>query len=191
MKRNMQNKPKKVKCKICHREISLYSLSTHIKWSHDITIEEYVKKYGEFRKQNKKKNVRKIKKIQCKICNKYYSIAGIYTHFRDTHNITTEKYIKKYGEYRPKYIDYNERAEKNKIECLICHKFFGSEKLLTYHIRLEHKIKKIDYVRHYIFEDQEQYCKCGCENKVKIYTHYPYRSQFVSGHNKNITKKIL
>lgn len=189
-KRNVINKPKKIKCRICDKYFSGYSIVSHILYSHkDITIDQYVKKYGEFRKNKliERKGKRNIKRIVCKICNKEYSIVGMFTHLRDSHNITPDEYAKKYVEYRPKYADYKERAEKNKIECKICKKYFGSERLLSYHLRIDHNIKdkKSEYIIPYIFDNKKQYCKCGCNEEIKIVNQFPYRINYVSGHNPN------
>ena len=56
----------------------------------------------------KRDGMRNIRKIECKICNKSYSIVGIATHLKDTHKITVNEYTSVYEEYRPKYIDYKE-----------------------------------------------------------------------------------
>lgn len=50
MKRNIINKPALKKCDICGKSISLYSFSSHLKWTHNISADEYEKTYGVFRK---------------------------------------------------------------------------------------------------------------------------------------------
>lgn len=182
-KRKQYKKPKKVKCKECGKLISPYILSQHIKKEHN--LKEYIKKYGEFRKSeiSEKLKTRKIKKVVCKICGKKYSIVGLSNHLLDTHNISTAQYIKKYGEFRPKYLDYISRAKKNKIKCQICNEVFGSERLLTYHIKNKHNMNKRDYIIQYIFNGKIPKCKCGCNLPVKILNQYPYYRTYIQGHN--------
>ena len=192
-KRIVVNKPNLKTCDICKTDISLYSFSGHIKWSHNLTSDEYAKMYGEFRKIKViPKQKRKIKKIICQLCKKEFSSVGLYTHLRDSHNITTDEYALKFGEYRPeklRQIEYNNRLnnidEIDKQECIICKKQFASGILLGYHIKNDHELTKLDYILNYIFNGHHPECKCGCGKKVKILNYYPYKVDYVSGHNSN------
>jgi len=184
MKRKRTAKFEKVECMECHGMFYTNVLSQHIKKEHNLL--EYIEKYGEFRKNkleaNKPKK-RKVNKIICKICQMEFTVVGFSGHLSDTHNMTTDDYVEKYGEFRKKFLDYNKRAKENKIVCLVCNKEFGSERLLTYHIRKEHCMTKRDYVINYVFQRNIPKCKCGCGKEVKILNQPPYSNDFVTGHN--------
>ena len=196
MKRIVKNKPKRIECKLCNKKISGYGFSSHLKFKHNIDSNKYEEQFGEFRKKSTLKNIRKVNYVECKICKNTYATVGMNGHLRDTHNITVNSYIKKYGEYRKKYIDYNKRAIKNKIECKICKELFGSERLLTYHLRLIHNIKKLEYIKQYIFKNKMPKCKCGCKGNVTVLKKPPYKNDYIFGHwptpniKKYLTKKI-
>ena len=192
MKRKKYRKSEKIKCEICDMKFHTTGLSSHIIYTHKMEVDDYVKKYGEFRKNELvvKKKTRNIKKVKCEICNNSYFITGMFTHLRDTHDITVEDYTKKFSEYRPKYIDYKERAEKNKIECKVCGEHLGSERLLTYHIKKHHSLLKIDYIKKYILHNKIPNCTCGCGEEVKIVScgksgneNCRYIAQYKPGHN--------
>ena len=53
MTRIVINKPKNKICEMCSHEYSLYSFSSHLKFSHHIDANEYALKYGEYRKQKR------------------------------------------------------------------------------------------------------------------------------------------
>jgi len=187
MKRGDYSKSSKAPCKECGQELHTTGLSSHIKWNHgDIGgIDGYVKKHGEFRaikEAKKKKRVRETSRVVCALCGDDYSSNGMYTHLRDSHSMTVEDYISKHGEYRKKYIDYNKRALKNKIKCLVCNDLFGSERLLTHHIERDHGIKKRQYVKDYVFVDGPPKCICGCGEDVSMVNQPPYRRDYVAGH---------
>ena len=192
LKRIVIHKPNLKNCEICKKDISLYSFASHIKWTHKLTSDEYVKLYGEFRQiRTKNPSGRKIKKIICQLCNVEFSSVGLFTHLRDTHNITTDEYALKFGEYRPsnlREIEYKERlnviADCDKQQCIICNQFFASGILLGYHIKNIHGITKKQYINKYIFEGIHPKCKCGCGRNVKVLNRYPYKVDYVSGHNK-------
>jgi len=183
-KRKRNSKFDKVECMECYEMFYTNVLAQHIKRKHCLL--EYIKKYGEFRKNKLEKNKpakRKVNKIICKICQIEFTTVGFSTHLSDTHNITTDDYIKKYGEFRKKFLDYNKRANKYKITCLVCNKEFGSERLLTYHIKKNHRMTKRDYVINYIYHGNIPKCKCGCGKEVRILNHPPYSTDFIAGHN--------
>lgn len=190
MKRNVVNKPNLKKCDICNKEISLYSFSSHLKWSHKTTSEEYSKIYGEFRKQKSITNARIIKKIKCGLCNEEYASVGFFVHLRDTHNISVDDYVKNFGEYRPSKLREKEYAsrllttrDEDKQRCLICNQEFASGKLLGGHIKKIHNLSKKVYIREYVFKNIHPVCKCGCGKKVKILNYHPYKVDYISGHN--------
>ncbi len=132
----------------------------------------------------KRDGMRNIRKIECKICNKSYSIVGIATHLKDTHKITVNEYTSVYEEYRPKYIDYKERAIQNDITCKICNNKFASEKHLSHHLR-HHAITKKDYVLKYFLSGILPKCACGCDQYTSILKQAPYYRKYKSGHNPN------
>ena len=101
--RTVINKPQNKKCEICEKEISLYSFASHVKFSHQLTSDEYASKYGEFRKPNRIKNPsnRNLTQLTCSICDKKIPSVGMFTHLRDTHNMTPDLYVSEHGEYRP------------------------------------------------------------------------------------------
>jgi len=188
MKRKEYTRPNDIICQICKKPVSPYNFNSHIIRIHHISIESYIDQFGEYRKNKLeiKKPTRNIIKIECQICNNQYSIIGISTHLRDSHNITTDQYINQYGEYRPKYIKYNQRSKENDFKCLICNlEEFASHNHFAYHVRINHNIDMINYVQQYIFKNEKQYCLCNCGQEVKIIERPPYKSCYISGHNPN------
>lgn len=120
--------------------------------------------------------------MKCEICKKELSIKGFNGHIK-THNMTIEDYVSKYGEYREGRITKNDKG--GKIQCLICKKLFWSERKLTFHLKTIHNINKLDYVNKYIFDNKKQMCKCGCGMEVKLLPYYPYKRDYIPGHNSN------
>ena len=116
--RTIVNKPKTKICDICNGSFSLYAFSSHLKFSHSITSDEYAAKFGEFRKI-KPISTRVIKKLTCAICGKEYSSVGMFAHIRDTHQITKEDYVTKFGEYnsRKEKLDVVSAGESGDITC--------------------------------------------------------------------------
>jgi len=176
-------------CKVCGKKISKFNFAKHIKQYHN--LDEYIKKYGEFRKSKQgRKSNNKISRITCKLCGKEYSSVGIATHLKDTHYMTTDEYIKKYGEYRPwklkklqKIETYkNNNTTGDRFTCLICNEPFYSDFALSHHIRTIHKMSKQDYLIKYYFKGNVPLCKCGCGNPVKVVDRYPYCNKFIKGH---------
>jgi len=187
MKRNVVNKPAKIQCQICDKEISGYGFTNHLK-THGVSTDEYVSKFGEYRKSKLKpikEHKRKINRITCKICNKEYASVGMSGHLRDTHNMTTDEYIDIHGEFRPGYIRYKQKVDENKIVCLECNTIHGSERMLTFHLRMDHKMTRKEYTIKHVFNYEKQYCKCGCGQEVKILYSHPYRREYITGHNPN------
>lgn len=188
------NKPQNKKCEICEKEISLYAFASHIKFSHRLTSDEYSSKYGEFRKPKRQKNPsgRVIKRVLCKLCNKEFPSVGMFTHLRDTHNTAPDLYTEQFGEYRPTQLrerEYSERldvvSDEEKQTCVICNKEFASGCLLGGHIKRDHLISKRDYVLNHAFKRTHPICKCGCGKNVKIMYYFPYKMEYITGHNNN------
>lgn len=129
--------------------------------------------------------MRKNKNIKCKVCGFKTKVNGLATHFKNKHNMTIDEYTSKYGEYRPKYINYEDRAKKSNVKCKICGKDLASERRLSYHLKKEHSIGKKEYIIEYILKGDIPKCKCGCGEtlKVKDRGSPPYFSDYISGHN--------
>lgn len=190
MSRKVVNKPVLKSCDICHNSISLYSFASHLKWSHKMSSEEYVKLYGEFRKIKSGVSKRNITKLECKICNGTYSSVGFFVHLRDSHGMNPNEYANKHGEYRPsilKQSEYKNRLLTTKPvdiqRCEICNESFASGHLLGAHIKKAHGMDKNKYVLEYIFKKIHPTCKCGCGKKVKLLYYKPYKTDYISGHN--------
>lgn len=130
-------------------------------------------------------NTRNAPEVICKICGLVTNTMGIATHLKYAHKISNQEYIDTYGEYRPKYLNYNARSEVNDFECLICNEKFASERHLSYHIQKFHKISKRKYIIKYILKGKIPKCKCGCGELVHITARGtpPYWREYVSGHN--------
>jgi hypothetical protein len=128
---------------------------------------------------------RKNENIKCKICGLDTKVNGLAFHIKSKHSMGINEYISKYGEYRPKYIDYNNRAKETDVNCLICDNSFASERHLSFHIKKEHGLTKKEYIIQYILGGDIPKCKCGCGNEVRIKEKGspPYYSDYISGHN--------
>ena len=180
----MEKENKPIKCELCNREILHSGMANHIK-THNISIEDYVGMFGEFRDSKlnpQNNNNRKVNNTICKICSEEVTVVGMSNHLK-RHKITSIDYIEKYGEFRPKYLDYENRANNtNKFICKICNTKLGSEKLLSYHLKT-HNIEKIEYIKKYVFNNEIQYCKCGCKEIVNLLEQYPYRRDYVGEHS--------
>ena len=89
-----------MKCKICNDDVTVREAAMHFKWKHDnLTTEEYVINYGEFRaKKIQENNLKHNSTHECKICNiKMSSNRQLMYHITKTHkDISKEKYIVKY-----------------------------------------------------------------------------------------------
>lgn len=136
-----------------------------------------------------RENKRNNSEVTCKICGLVTNTNGMFTHLTYTHKISTQEYIDLYGEYRPKYLNYNARSEVNDFKCLICNEKFASERHLSYHIIKCHKISKRDYIIKYILKGTIPKCKCGCGELVRIIErgNPPYWREYISGHNTQTT----
>ena len=118
--------------------------------------------------------------IICEICKQSFSTKGFNGHL-SSHNISVTEYVKLYGEFRQKYLKQL-NSIKN-FKCLICDIEFETDRQLSYHLRIEHTISKSEYIKEFIYKNEKQFCKCGCNTEVKILDQYPYRRDYISGHN--------
>ena len=187
--RNIVNKAATICCQWCNAEISAYALPSHLKGSHkDKSIDDYVAEFGEFRKSKlnaTKERTCKTVEAVCEICAGIFSTVGMSNHLRDSHNMTTEQYLSEgYSEFRPKYINYTQRAEENDLKCLICgESTFASHQHFSHHVAKVHKITMMEYAKTHIFNNEIQLCKCGCGNSVKLTPRPPYKLTYINGHN--------
>lgn len=129
--------------------------------------------------------MRKNENIKCKICGFDTKTNGLANHITNIHKIEMSEYVKNYGEYRPKYLNYNKRAATADYKCLICNEKLASERHLSFHIIKNHNITKKEYIIKYILNGKIPKCKCGCGCDVNIKERgvAPYWSDYKSGHN--------
>lgn len=183
MSRIVKNKPKLITCKICNKELSSYGMPSHIIKTHKMTVDEYEIKYEKFRQEIIRKGIRKIPKHTCQLCKNIYSVIGMGTHLRDTHNMTVTEYESRYNSFicptRQKYFD----NQNENFTCKICNKIMSSSRALSFHIQKIHNIKLLDYVKQYIFNNIPQICACGCGTEVGYKSYPPYKNDYISGHN--------
>jgi very-short-patch-repair endonuclease len=92
MKRSVQ----KIKCQLCLSEYSSVGMATHLRNAHKLTVDEYVDKFGEFRKNKLNKKLENTE--VCLICNdgELYNRKGLTWHLRKHHNIDKIEYVKQY-----------------------------------------------------------------------------------------------
>lgn len=117
----------------------------------------------------KTKPTTKYKAIKCKICNSEENVRSMAMHLRHHHNIKTEEYIEKYGEFRPKNLNDIKKTSLSKYECKECGEKVKSNQHLMYHITKKHpEISKNDYIIKHIYNGNKPLCKCGCGGEVTI-----------------------
>lgn len=89
---------KKINCEICGREFSSNGIGNHIKNYHEMTIDEYVHKYGEYR-INKLRAAEVLEnstdKFKCLLDggDKLYTERALTYHLKVNHGITKQEYI--------------------------------------------------------------------------------------------------
>lgn len=126
---------------------------------------------------------RNLKTIICKLCGFKTKTNGISEHIKYTHNITVGEYILKYGEYRPKYLNYIKRSLTSTGKtCKICKYKCASERHLSFHVKT-HDITKEEYILKYNFNGILPKCECGCGSELRIFKYSPYVKRFLTGHN--------
>ncbi len=88
-----------MKCAICNEETTIRSMAMHLKWSHNLTTEQYVTEHGEFRPKQLTNNA-KINQsdVTCKICNEplMHNRQLMYHITKKHKDITKEEYIIKH-----------------------------------------------------------------------------------------------
>lgn len=133
-----------------------------------------------------------IKKVDhiCKICKSEENIRSMAMHLRFAHNIKTEEYVEKYGEYRPKKNMVINKKKESIIECKICNEKMMHNRQLSHHITKKHKnITQEKYVLKYYLNNIHPLCKCGCKSKVSILLYntdkdgkLQYYADYIKGH---------
>lgn len=88
----------KIKCEICGEEYSSAGFGNHVKITHNLSIDDYVTKHGEYRINNLKST--KIleesnKQFKCVLDtdDKLYTERSLTFHLRKIHNLTKEQYV--------------------------------------------------------------------------------------------------
>lgn len=76
--------------------------------------------------------------LKCGICGSEESIKSIAMHLKWAHNMTTEDYVKYFGEFRPKKLKKEEDTNKSGIKCEVCGKPMMSYRELAFHLH-EHE----------------------------------------------------
>lgn len=107
--------------------------------------------------------------IKCKICNSSESVRSMAMHLKWAHNLSTQEYVKDYGEYRPKNLKNLKKQETSNLKCFICNEKLNHNQHLMYHITKKHPdITQSEYIIKYMFYDSYPLCKCGCGQPVKL-----------------------
>lgn len=96
MKRKKDNT--EVKCQICKAKMKASGMPSHLYRKHDkMSSDQYVEKYGEFRKKYLEIQKRKSNsKVKCKICNQTMLSHKHLLHHLHTHNTRWQDYFVKY-----------------------------------------------------------------------------------------------
>ena len=118
----------------------------------------------------KLENQKKIKNPHiCKICKSKETTRSMAMHLRFAHNTTTQDYISKYGEFRPKHLKDIQIKNKSNIKCEECGEKLKSNQHLMYHLTKSHpEVSQHDYIIKYIYKDIKPKCKCGCGGDVTL-----------------------
>lgn len=191
MKRTHVNDAKLITCQICGREVSGYSMTTHVNHTHKMSAEEYEELYGVYRIGKKRKGTRIVPKHTCEICGNEYSAVGMTCHLRDSHSMKVDEYEKKFNVFiSVKRKKYAEQKDTN-FTCKLCGEVMISARMLSFHVRKFHKLTNKEYSKKYIFNNIPQYCKCGCGSEVTYLGHPPYKTEYLSGHNSKHSNGML
>ena len=111
------------------------------------------------------------KPVTCEICKTVIPSSGMPSHLQHKHNkLSSDEYVKRYGEFRKAYLLKEERKQNSTVKCAICKKSMMSNKHLLHHLRT-HNVKWQDYYVKYYFKGVHPTCSCGCGVKVKLLRH--------------------
>jgi hypothetical protein len=86
----------KLECKICNNMYSSAGFGNHLKSTHHINIDDYIKQFGEYRVNKIKNNSRNLSKIKCLIDNQEYTGRELSYSLKKKYNLTKQEYIIKY-----------------------------------------------------------------------------------------------
>ncbi|MBS1737095.1 MAG: hypothetical protein JSS98_10910, partial [Bacteroidetes bacterium] len=164
-----------------------FRISSHLKFNHeDYNIEKYVQEFGEFRpKQLKVENNLKNKKTTvCKICNRSFTIRSMAMHLKWSHSLKTERYVEKYGEFRPTFIKNKYESDKSDIKCKICNEKMMHRRQLMHHLTKKHpNVSKREYVLEHELKGVVPLCKCGCGKETNFNINKDnYFNEYIKGH---------
>lgn len=137
---------------------------------------------------NKSKRVRNVYKITCAVCGRQFSTVGLSAHVKSAHSITSDDYIKKFGDFRVNTRKANAHKDGQQLyECQLCKDgIMRTMRDLTYHLRITHNTAQDEYILNTLLQGAHPTCACGCGKKTKINSYSPpHATKFISGHNKS------
>jgi hypothetical protein len=130
----------------------------------------------------------------CNICKDVLPACGMNSHLYHKHGkMKTEEYVKKFGEFRRKYLTLQQKYETSTVlhPCRECDFVALTHKQLVQHIGIAHGDWQLYYIKHY-FNGVPPTCKCGCGQKTKLIRHgrddkrmLNYCRTYLPGHNTN------
>lgn len=100
-----KRKVNKINCKICNNEYASVGLYVHLRDSHDMSDEEYVKQFGEYRPSKLREiqykdrllTLNEDDKHNCLICNEQFASGKLLGgHIKKIHNLEKDKYVWEY-----------------------------------------------------------------------------------------------
>ena len=91
-----KRKNTEITCKVCGLSTKVNGLAAHVKSKHNLSIEDYIIKYGEYRPKYLDYQNRSTTDFVCKICNKLHASERHLSYHLKEHNITKKEYIIKY-----------------------------------------------------------------------------------------------
>lgn len=206
---DLKNPENKIECPLCKKTFKKISRS-HIESKHKMTTAEYLsatglefltslgtrKKMGNGNlgvKQEKEVSRKKDKRpVTCQICQETLTATGLPSHLYRKHDkLSSKEYVKKFGEFRQKYLELEKRKEESETFCKICNESLVSHKQLLLHIK-DHGISWKDYFIKYFFNGVHPKCACGCGEKTTLIRHGKndkgepaYAREFIKNHRKN------
>lgn len=130
--------------------------------------------------------------VRCKLCDEESTVSGLRVHLRFRHpGYNTERYVKEFGEFRPKRVKENKLKDSSTINCKECGESLTTLKHLKHHVK-KHKLSWKRYYIKYFNDGKIPTCKCGCGEDVKFLTlwdkesnAYSHYRDYKSGHNPN------
>jgi len=127
---------------------------------------------------------------RCKECGEELTAAGMPSHLYRKHNgLSSVEYVKKYGEFRKKFLFEKHRKSTAGIKCKECEEDLISHKQLIHHINREHSGWESYFIKHF-FNGKHPTCGCGCQGQVKLLRqgrdekgNNVYARSFITGHD--------